>query len=243
VSLTSVPCKILESILKDRIMNHLIANNLIRASQYGFMPGRSCATNLVEFMDFITKAVDDGKPVDIFYLDFAKAFNKVPKKRLMKKMRAKGVEKGVVAWTEDWLTGRTQKVNIQGECSDESQVDSGVPQGTVLGPTLFSVYVDDLEVKVNELNLDVKVIKFADNTKGGKVINGSEDRDKLQQALDCLYEWVERWGTCFNLAKCKIMHVGANNPCYDYYMRGTKLSTTIEEKDIGVTITKNLKLS
>jgi hypothetical protein len=98
-------------------------------------------------------------------------------------------------------------------------------------------------VKVNELNLDVKVIKFADDTKGGKVINSVEDRDKLQQALDCLCEWAERWGMCFNLAKCKIMHVGANNPCYDYYMRGTKLGTTVEEKDIGVTITKNLKPS
>jgi hypothetical protein len=72
VSLTSVPCKILESIIKDRVMNHLLVNNLVRKSQHGFMPGRSCATNLVEFMDFVTKSVDDGKPVDIFYLDFAR---------------------------------------------------------------------------------------------------------------------------------------------------------------------------
>jgi hypothetical protein len=73
------------------------------------------------------------------------------------------------------------------------------------------------------------------------LISSVEDRDKLQQALDCLCEWAERWGMCFNLAKCKVMHVGANNPSYDYYMRGTKLGTTVEEKDIGVIITKNLK--
>jgi hypothetical protein len=85
VSLASVPCKILESVLNDRVMNHLLANNLIKDLQHGFMPGRSCATNLVEFMDFVMKAVDNGKSVDIFYLDFAKAFDKVPRKHLVKK--------------------------------------------------------------------------------------------------------------------------------------------------------------
>jgi hypothetical protein len=76
VSLTSVPCKILESIIKDHLMDHLLTNNLIRDSQHGFMPGKSCASNLVEFMDKVTKSVDEGTAVDIFYLDFAKAFDK-----------------------------------------------------------------------------------------------------------------------------------------------------------------------
>ncbi len=86
VSLTSVPCKILESIIKDKIMDHLLENNLIRDSQHGFMPGRSCATNLVEFMYFVTESVDEGESVDIFYLDFAKAFDKVPRQRLLRKL-------------------------------------------------------------------------------------------------------------------------------------------------------------
>jgi hypothetical protein len=243
VSLTSVPCKVLESIVKDRIMNHLLDNDLIGESQHGFMPGRSCATNLVDFMDFVTKAVDDGKSVDVFYLDFAKAFDKVPRKRLIRKMRAKGLEPGVVEWIENWLTGRTQKVCIQGEKSEEAPVDSGVPQGTVLGPTLFSIFIDDLEEEIKRRKLEVKVVKFADDTKGGKIITTTEDRDKLQMALDCLCDWAEKWGMSFNLAKCKIMHIGPNNPCYEYFMRGTKLGTTDEERDIGVTITKNLKPS
>jgi hypothetical protein len=224
-------------------MSHLLENNLIKESQHGFMPGRSCATNLVEFMDFVTKAVDEGKSVDIFYLDFAKAFDKVPKKRLVNKMRAKGLEAGVIGWIEDWLTGRTQKVCIQGETSESCPVDSGVPQGTVLGPTLFTIYIDDLEVEITASELEVKIVKFADDTKGGKVITGMQDRDKLQQALDCLCDWADKWGMSFNLAKCKIMHVGAKNPGYEYFMRGTKLGTTEEEKDIGVTVTKNLKPS
>jgi hypothetical protein len=89
VSLTSVPCKIIESIIKDHVMSHLLTNNLIEDSQHGFMPGRSCSTNLVEFMDFVARIVDGEDPVDIFYLDFAKAFDKVPRERLVRKMKAK----------------------------------------------------------------------------------------------------------------------------------------------------------
>jgi hypothetical protein len=85
--------------------------------------------------------MDEGEAVDIFYLDFAKAFDKVPRQRLLAKLRAKGIDKGIVDWIEDWLTGRTQRVSVQGEQSEECSVDSGVPQGTVLGPKLFSVYI------------------------------------------------------------------------------------------------------
>jgi len=168
-------------------------------------------------MDFVTKAVDDGKPVDIFYLDFAKSFDKVPRKRLVKKMQAKGVEEGVVRWIEDWLTGRQQKVCVKGEKSESCPVESGVPQGTVLGPILFSIYIDDLELELIKLLLDVKLVKFADDTKGGKVVTSTEDRDKLQRALDCLCNWAEKWGMSFNLSKCKIMHIGTHNPGYEYY--------------------------
>ncbi len=91
--------------------------------------------------------------------------------------------------------------------------------------------------------MDVKVVKFADDTKSGKVITSIKDRDKLQQALDCLCEWAESWGMSFNLSKCKIMHVGLHNPRYEYYMRGTKLGTTEEEWDKGVLVTQNLKPS
>jgi hypothetical protein len=204
VSLTSIPCKIMESIIKDRIMGHLLDNELIQESQHGFMPGKSCATNLVEFMDFVTKAVDEGKPVDIFYLDFAKAFDKVPRQRLVKKMREKGLDPGVIAWIENWLTDRTQCVCVQGEKSESCPVDSGVPQGTVLGPVLFSIYKDDLEHELKKLKLDVKVIKFADDTKGGKTVGSVEDRDVLQRALDCLCDWAEKWAMSFNLSKCKL---------------------------------------
>jgi ribonuclease P/MRP protein subunit RPP40 len=189
-------------------------------------------------MDFVTKAADDDESVDIFYLDFAKAFDKVPRQR---KLIAKGVDANIVRWIENWLTGRTQRVCIQGQQSEDSDVDSGVPQGTVLGPTLFTVYIDDLEVEVVAENLDVIIVKFADDTKGAKVIRGEEDRQKLQQALDIFCEWANKWGMSFNVGKCKIMHVGRNNPGLAYSMNGTQVGTTDEERDIGVVISKSLK--
>jgi hypothetical protein len=85
------------------------------------------------------------------------------------------------------------------------------------------------------------VKKFADDTKGAKVVEKEEDRRKLQQALDCLCDWADKWGMAFNLAKCKIMHVGRQNPQFEYFMRGEKINTTEEERDIGVAVTKNLK--
>jgi hypothetical protein len=230
-------------VIKDKLMQHLLSNSLIKDTQHGFMPGKSCSTNLTHFMDKVTKATDEGKAVDIVYLDFAKAFDKVPRQRLLNKLRAKGVDRKIVSWIENWLSNRTQNVCIQGEKSESSNVDSGVPQGTVLGPILFTVYIDDLEVEIVRRMLEVLIVKFADDTKGAKVIESTSDRDKLQEALDCLCDWADKWGMAFNISKCKIMHVGRNNPEYEYTMRGTALSKTDEERDIGVTISKNMKPS
>ena len=103
VSLTSVCCKLLEGLLKTKIMNHLLQNNLVNASQHGFMPGRSCCTNLLEFMEEVTRLVDEGTPVDVIYLDFAKAFNKVPTERLLEKLRSDwGVSSCPQAGNETW---------------------------------------------------------------------------------------------------------------------------------------------
>ena len=240
VSLTSIPCKIFESIIKDCIMKHLLENNLIKESQHGFMPGRSCATNLIIFMDKLTEIVDRGKPADIFYLDFAKAFDKVPRARLLQKMERKGISGKVLNWVENWLTGRTQAVKVGNVQSNNCEVKSGVPQGSVLGPPLFTIFIDDLDDYARVINL---LSKFADDTKGLQEIQGEEDRDKLQRALDGMMEWAEDWGMQFNVDKCKIMHIGRNNPQYEYKMGGKKLKPVEEEKDIGVTIHHSLKPS
>ena len=112
-------------------------------------------------------------------------------------MRAKGIHTGIIKWIEAWLTGRTQRVTVQGELSEECEVESGVPQGTVLGPTLFTIYIDDLETEIERRKLEVLVKKFADDTKGAKIIQKQEDNHKLQEALDCLCEWADKWGMSY----------------------------------------------
>jgi Reverse transcriptase (RNA-dependent DNA polymerase) len=199
VSLTSLPCKVLESIIKDNIMQHLLGNNLLKESQHGFMPNRSCTTNLIEFMEPVTKNVNKGRPVDIFYLDFSKAFDSVPHERLMVKLRAKGVSGEVGDWLREWLTGRTQRVRVGDELSSEKDVESGVPQGTVMGPCLFDVYIDDIDDVAALLEL---LSKFADDCKGQKTILCEKDRQDLQMTINKLYEWAVKWGMSFNKEKC-----------------------------------------
>jgi hypothetical protein len=238
VSLTSVPCKLLESLIKDAIMEHLGAENLIKDSQHGFIPGRSCASNLTIFLDALTKVLDSGKAADVFYLDFAKAFDKVPHARLIVKVRAKGIGGKIIDWLEAWLHNRTQAVAVNNEMSEESEVESGIPQGTIMGPPLFTIFIDDIDDFVKLIEL---LIKFADDNKGFKIIETEQDRVKLQQALDSLCNWANTWSMQFNVAKCKIMHVGRANPGHKYYMYGTELTEVEEEKDVGVIIHKSLK--
>jgi hypothetical protein len=238
ISLTCICCKIMESILKTDILAHLHNNGIITKSQHGFTRGRSCATNLLEFMEPVTAAADEGKAVDIVYLDFAKAFDKVPTQRLIAKLSAVGIRGNMLRWISDWLTDRKQRVVIGGKFSGWQAVLSGVPQGSVLGPVLFNIFINDLD---DEATVRQILKKFADDTKVGQIIEGRNDSVELQATLTRLCQWATRWGMAFNVQKCHVMHVGRSNPCYEYVMNGEKLAATNSERDIGVIIASNLK--
>jgi hypothetical protein len=237
VSLTSVCCKIMESIIRDGLMEHLEKNTLIGSSQHGFLPGKSCSTNLLER---VTREVDEGKPFDIVFLDFAKAFDMVPKNRLPEKLRAHGVGGGVLRWIQNWLSGRRQRVVLNGKKSGWSNVLSVVPQGSVLGPFLVLIFINDLDSVAPMVEI---IRKFADDTKVGNSAKTVKDREDLQEALDKLSNWADRWGMEFNVNKCKVMHVGHNNEKHIYTMNGQQLAETEEERDIGVMVSRHLKPS
>ncbi|KAF2357223.1 Reverse transcriptase domain [Trinorchestia longiramus] len=140
ISLTSVISKIIERLLKVRITKHLNDQNLTNHTQHGFREKRSCLTNLLDFFGEVNRIYDSTKAVDLVYLDFQKAFDQVPHKRLMAKVEAHGIRGNYSRWIRNWLTGRTQRVVIHDETSDPALVTSGVPQGSVLGPLLFIIY-------------------------------------------------------------------------------------------------------
>ena len=238
ISLTSIICKILESIISDRIIDHLESNNLMMNSQHGFRHNRSCLTNLLDFFHTMFSIYDKTRAIDILYLDFQKAFDKVPHHRLMAKIRALGIVGKVADWIEDWLRNRKQRVVINGVSSEWTNVTSGVPQGSVLGPLLFIIYINDIDV-----GLVSKIAKFADDTKLGIDATDRDAVQELQSDLDKLGEWSEKWQMPFNVGKCKVMHVGYKNQKTQYSLLGEKIESTDQEKDLGVLISNDLKFS
>ena len=203
ISLTSVVCKMLESIIKDEIVSHLDKFKLIRDSQHGFTKGRSCLTNLLEFFEDISEKLDSGRPIDVIYLDFAKAFDKVPHKRLLKKLRAHGIGGTAYKWIKAWLRNRGQRTVINGKFSTWAEVFSGVPQGSVLGPLLFLIFINDLDENINS-----KLCKFADDTKLGRTVETEEEVNILRGDLQKFSLWAADWQMSFNVDKCVVMHLG-----------------------------------
>ena len=239
VSLTCVLCKTMESLLRDAIVDHLEKHCLLRNSQHGFMAGKSTLTNLLEYLEELTSLIDQGHSVDIVYLDFAKAFDKVPHLRLLKKCEGLGIKGNILGWIREWLKERRQRVVLNGAFSGWKKVASGVPQGSVLGPTLFLIFIDDIDCATEVVGAFIK--KFADDTKCYMIVENEVERQRFQLMLDNLSDWSSTWQMEFNTGKCHIMHVGKKNPEYAYNWGGGQLEKTEEEKDVGVIIAKTLK--
>ena len=202
ISLTSIPCKILERLIKKAILTHLQRNELISDSQHSFLPGRSCTTNLLLYMDSLTQARDDGLISDTIFFDFAKAFDKVPHKPLLHKLQAYGVCGELLQWINSFLTDRSFCVKVDQTLSSPAPVYSGVPQGSVLGPLLFLVYINDLTDVISSRSL-----LYADDLK----IWTSDDPNALQGDIINVKNWSISWNLPINDAKCAHMSLGGTS--------------------------------
>jgi ribonucleases P/MRP protein subunit RPP40 len=129
-------------------------------------------------------------------------------------------------------------VVVNGSISEWIEVLSGVPQGSVLGPLLFLIFINDIDAAAETIEI---LLKFADDTKVGQTVRSDLDRAALQAALDGLCRWTEDWGMSLNVAKCKVIHFGRNNPEFEYHMQGQRLEKVERECDIGVIVHKSLK--
>ena len=242
VSLTSVLCKTLERIISEEMIAHLRHNSLECPQQHGFTSGKSTSTNLLEALDVWTEALSHNLPVDVIFLDYAKAFDTVPHERLLAQIRSTGCTEGILAWFRGFLTGRRQRVLVGGDLSSWTRVTSGVPQGSVVGPLLFSIFVCDIPSL-----LESHISMFADDTKIYQAITDAQEahQSDLQEDLNRLQAWAEAMQMKFHPNKCKVLHLGTRNPNHLYTMAGDDgtlhtLEAVSEEKDLGVTVDHKL---
>ena len=239
VSLTCIICKLMETFIKEALTDHLIDNDLLSNDQFGFVAGRSTVTQLLVTVEEWMNNLDNNLPTDAIYMDFAKAFDSVPHKRLLKKLEGYGIGGDVLNWINSFLSDRTQFVKINNSQSTCLDVTSGVPQGSVLGPTLFIYFINDLP---DTTTVTTKI--FADDTKAFSAIKNDEDQKILQEGINSMYNWTEKWLLKFNKQKCKIIHIGKNNRKLDYTIGTDDNKLIVEktelEKGLGVKIDPQL---
>ncbi|KAI8479428.1 hypothetical protein Bbelb_428470 [Branchiostoma belcheri] len=242
ISLTSIPCKLLEHILVSEIMSFCEEQQILCTQQHGFRKGRSCETQLLGLADEISHTLEDGHQEDLLVLDFSKAFDKVSHSLLVHKLKyyRNGIDGKVNTWISEFLADRKQAVVVNGSRSEYVSVESGVPQGSVLGPSLFLLFINDLPVGLSSVSR-----LFADDTACHDTIKTTHDQVRLQEDLNKLAEWEGRWKMSFHPQKCSIVHMTRKKKTLEraYELHGHKLQTEPNVKYLGVTLTKDLKWS
>lgn len=236
ISLISIVAKIMESIIVDDLRGFIEDCSLIPEAQHGFYPGRSVTSNLLSCLSDWSRSVDCGEPIDVIYLDFSRAFDRVSRRLLVHKLDHLGIRGKLLEWISDFLSNREFVVRVADQYSVSQPVLSGVPQGSVLGPVLFVLFTSDIG-----LHLSSGVSSYADDTK----IYGNPYSDdvNLQHDLNRIYKWCMIWNLPLNLSKCVVLHIGKTNPRLQYYINGVNIPLVNEHVDLGVTVTHNLSWS
>ena len=244
ISLTSVPCKQMERILCKSIMAYLETNGLLNPHQFGFRAGRSTMDQLLLVYDSVSKRTDEGEVTDVILFDFSKAFDVVVHELMIEKLISIGIGGTVPRWIVSFLTNRSMRVCVKGNTSQSKPVQSGVPQGSVLGPILFLTYVNSI---ASNLKSDHKI--FADDLKMYTCINPHSDVNGLtsqavQDDIGVLHRTALSWGLKINVQKCAVLRFGrrrTNLPDPAYYLDGNLIPTVEKATDLGVTVDTSLR--
>jgi len=239
VALTSHVGKCLEKVVRKHLVRFLEENNLMNPSQHGFRGGRSTVSQLIEHIESVIEGLEEGGNVDVVYLDFSKAFDKVDHGVLLHEIRRLGIGGKLGTWLHSFLTGRTQKVSVEKVLSDACKVVSGVPQGTVLGPILFLIMLRTIDEGI----LYSIVGSFADDSKILKPIQDVEDTNKMQTDLTAVYEWAKDVNMELNGNKFQLLRYGPIQNLKD----STKYKDTSGEdiceeksaKDLGIVLSSD----
>ena len=238
ISLTSIPCKMLEHIVLHYVNDKI--DSILYNRQHGFRRGLSCETQLCGTYHELARSMNNAKSVHAVILDFKKAFDKVPHDLLLKKLHAiQDIHPQIINWIRNFLTKRRQQVVIDGNTSHSLPVCSGVPQGSVLGPTLFLIYINDLPD-----HLDCNVSLFADDTLIYQEVTSPEEEQRFQNNIDNLLKWSIDWKMPFNTAKCQVMAFNQRStPNPTYFLGDDALTCVTKATYLGVTVQSNLQFT
>ena len=233
VSLTCITCKLLEHVVSSEIHDHLNTYNILHDSQHGFRSGRSCDSQLVHTINDLASNLDNRIVTDVIILDFSKAFDTVNHRKLLLKLNFYGINEKLIFWIEDILSDRRQFVSVEDANSPFCKINSGVPQGSVLGPLLFLSYVNDLpDLMVSECRL------FADDT---LLFNSRDNKAVLQQDLNVLQRYANDWQLTFNVSKCAVLSVGESKSRISYFLCDQRLNNVDSHPYLGIELQNNLK--
>lgn len=240
ISLTCICCKILEHIIASHIYRHLESNHFFFKNQHGFRKGFSCETQLFEFTTELHANMDNNYQTDCVFLDYSKAFDRVAHCRLISKLSALKLDSRTLSWLRNFLSNRQQYTTVNNLSSSLSDVSSGVPQGSVLAPLLFLIFINDLPQHVSSC---IRV--FADDCIIYRPIKNSEDHLSLQNDLDVINGWCSAWLMTLNVSKCKVMSFTRKPSIseFSYSINHSILSTATQYRYLGVILTPNLSWS
>ena len=245
VALTAILCKQLEHCYASALHTHLDHHKWIKHYQHGFRKYLSTITQLLTAVTDLFKAMSGGIPTDSIVVDFSKAFDKVDLELLLIKLEHIGVTGNLLDWMRSFLTGRKQRVVIDGVSSSTCEVTSGVPQGSVLGPLLFIIYINDIG---DHLSKDTFIRLFADDALIYRCIRYFSDHQQLQEDINTLMKWATTWKMKFNISKCYAMHFMTPHQkrttcAIPYFMGSHQLERVANTVYLGATLNEHLSWS